>query len=193
MRAVPQWCTVCSPTWPAWARNWLSTRGSLTKRLVGLNKGFHVQRLSQGEKRLHGKAALPLGLAAGTLVRERNVRLHVSDTPAVVARTLVKMDGALSDWPFWRGLGTRSLGSVLFSDHSVKRGPLRFAKLPADTPWVLALVQGMPIANHLPACWYARCAQFSTKTGRTPMWVIEVFLPSLEEVSSSCKLNRGGW
>jgi hypothetical protein len=95
----------------------------------------------------------------------------------VLAQTLVEMDGPVNDWHFWRGLGTRSLGTVLFSDPQVKRGKLYFARLPLQQPWVQRLLPPAMKAemNRLGSgrVWYARCARFSRKPDRTPLWVME--------------------
>jgi chorismate--pyruvate lyase len=178
------WTRNCPPTWPAWARNWAKTKGSLTLRLSGLKRGFQVEPVVQGTVLKSPGKPLPDDLATGGLMRQRLVRLHVNNAPVVLAQTLVKMDGAVNDWHFWRGLGSRSLGSVLFSDPRVKRGDLYFARLPLGQAWVQQLLSPQLRAemNTLGSgrVWYARCARFSRQPDRTPLWVMEVFLPQLE-------------
>jgi chorismate lyase len=174
------WTRHCPPAWPEWARNWARTRGSLTQRLVGLNKGFRVEPVAQGKALVKPRS---VG-ARGQMMRQRLVRLHVNNAPVVLAQTLVKVDGCVNDWHFWRGLGTRSLGTVLFSDPGVKRGDLFFARLPFDQAWVKQLLSPAMLAEMKYTgqgrIWYARCARFSRKPDRTPLWVMEVFLPQLE-------------
>lgn len=182
------WTRHCPPAWPLWARNWACTKGSLTQRLVGLNKGFRVEPVLQGMAHIKQGPALPPQCNekgwAGQLMRQRLVRLHVGNSPVVLAQTLVKVDGPVNDWHFWRGLGNRSLGSVLFSDPEVKRGSLFFARLPFEQPWVQQLLSPALLAEMRKTGqgrdWYARCAKFSRKPNRTPLWVMEVFLPQLE-------------
>ena len=178
------WVRHCPPVWPVWARNWATSKGSLTQRLVGLNKGFRVEPVVQGKVRVKRGPTLPPQCKQAGLMRQRLVRLHVSNTPVVLAQTLVKMAGPVNDWHFWRGLGTRSLGSVLFSDQRVKRGELHFARLPLQHAWVQQLLSPALRAemNKIGPgrVWYARCARFSRKPNRTPLWVMEVFLPQLE-------------
>lgn len=178
------WTPHCPPTWPAWARDWATTKGSLTLRLSGLNRGFRVEPVVQGQVLNPRGPFLPAGIDVGGLMRQRLVRLHVNNEPVVLAQTLVKMDGAVSDWHFWRGLGSRSLGSVLFSDPRVTRGNLYFARLPLGQTWVQQLLSPQLRAemNTLGSgrVWYARCARFSRQPDRTPLWVMEVFLPQLE-------------
>ena len=176
------WRKQCPPTWPKWARNWATTRGSLTRRLSGLGQGFEVQAVYQGAGPVAYTAAPPECTQPGWM-RQRLVRLHVGGQVVVLAQTLLKTDGPVNDWHFWRGLGNRSLGSVLFSDPTVQRGCLYFARLPAHEPWVKALVgeqfAGQPSAVGTQRIWYARCSRFTRGRGRTPLWVMEVFLPQL--------------
>lgn len=166
---------------------------------MGLKQGFDVERVYQGMGLVTGLDADMLGLPVGRRVKARRVRLHVggliNDGKAlekqavVLAQTLMAVNGPVCDWPFWRGLGSRSLGSVLFSDPGVKRGPLYFAKLPASTPWVRSLLENQTPGNgevHPKACtttpeFYARCAQYKRGKGTTPLWVFEVFLPALQD------------
>lgn len=169
---------------------------------MGLNQGFSVEPVFQGLGRVTGLETDLLGIPVGQRVKARQVRLHLGTTEqpkldVVLAQTLMAVDGPVCDWPFWRGLGSRSLGSVLFSDPSVERGPLYFAKLPKHTPWVRGLLDGCvpcpagPEALHqliekqltLPE-FYARCAQYKRGQGTTPLWVFEVFLPALQDFKS---------
>ncbi len=195
------WHSQCPPTWPEWARQWAGSKGSLTLRLMGLNRGFDVEPVFQGLGRVTGLDADMLGLPVGRRVKARRVRLHVGQRverpeakrPVVLAQTLMAVNGPVCDWPFWRGLGSRSLGSVLFSDPGVERGQLYFAKLPASTPWVMGLLEcdnllgiqrsgGDTATPHTE--FYARCAQYRRGQGTTPLWVFEVFLPALQDFKS---------
>jgi chorismate lyase len=181
MSGVVAWTRHCPPGWPLWARDWATTQGSLTQRLVGLNKGFKVEPVVQGKARVLLDAA-----QRKQMMRQRLVRLHVNGAPVVLAQTLVKMDGPVNDWHFWRGLGSRSLGTVLFSDPQVKRGELYFARLPFRQAWVQQLLSPA-LRTEMKKMgqgrvWYARCARFSRKPNRTPLWVMEVFLPQLEHL-----------
>lgn len=179
------WHSQCPASWPVWARHWASSKGSLTKKLVALNQGFEVQPVVQSTTCIQNGPNLPPQCAKAGMMRQRLVRLHVGGQAVVFAQTLLTMDGPVNDWRFWNGLGKRSLGSMLFRDPRVKRGPLFFAKLPAWQPWVMALigegVDGMATTPHRNArVWYARCARFEHAKGQTPLWVMEVFLPTLK-------------
>ena len=196
------WHSHCPATWPQWARDWAKTRGSLTKRLQGLeyclDKGtenagrFFVQPVQQGLKQLPATDALFLKKRAGSKVRQRLVRLGIAGkqgSTLVLARTLVGMNGARNDWGFWKTLGSRSLGTMLFFDPKVKRGPLFYARLAANEKWVQQLlrsVTGEQALIEMPqqanaSFWYARMARFKRPPGTTPMWVFEVFMPALEK------------
>jgi chorismate lyase len=185
MSDVAGWTRHCPPSWPVWARSWAKTSGSLTQRLVGLSKGFKVEPVAQGKVLVKHRPGLKRRSATGQVMRQRLVRLHVNNMPVVLAQTLVEIDGPINDWHFWRGLGSRSLGTVLFSDPQVKRGDLYFARLPYHQPWVQRLLSSamkneMNRQGRPGRVWYARCARFSRKSNRTPLWVMEVFLPQLE-------------
>lgn len=185
MSGVVAWTRRCPSSWPVWARSWACTPGSLTLRLVRLNKGFKVEPVLQGKVLIKHRPGSGRRHAARQMMRQRLVRLHVNHAPVVLAQTLAEIDGLANDWHFWRGLGSRSLGTVLFSDPLVKRGAPCFARLPLNEAWVQRLLPPALKAemNRLGTSrvWYARCARFSRKPDRTPLWVMEVFLPQLEQ------------
>jgi chorismate lyase len=181
---------------------------------MGLQQGFNVERVFQGTGYVTGLDADMLGLPVGRKVKARRVRLHIGRNESqssenqvvVLAQTLMAVNGPVCDWPFWRGLGSRSLGSVLFSDPGVERGTLYFAKLPASTPWVRGLLENlrhdrnksdpkafvdnaqdgyaMDSLHTTQPEFYARCAQYRRGQGTTPLWVFEVFLPALQDFKS---------
>lgn len=184
MKYAHGWRPHCPSSWPAWAREWAGTRGSLTRRLVGLNEGFRVEPVVQNRRLAVHPGNLPRQGGRSGVMRQRLVRLHVGQRPVVLAQTLIQTRGPVNDWRFWRGLGSRSLGSMLFSDPRVHRGNLYFARLASHEGWVLELLP-TPVRQALAsrprqASWYARCARFSRQPHRTPLWVMEVFLPPLE-------------
>jgi chorismate--pyruvate lyase len=207
-----RWRNGCAPAWPAQAVSWLRTHGSLTVRLQRSYGQFRVQVRRQGCGVVLPDEAALLGMQASRQVRLRQVTLWAGDKPRVVAHTAVKWLGAQSDWPFWRQLGTRSLGTVLFRDRRVQRKQQQFASLPPRHPLALqarrvGIAQGL--ANRpeglkgldgLNAAgsavsgadaiqngqrWYARRAVYQRATGRTPLLVTEVFL--------AVDLGKGSW
>ena len=131
---IARWRRECSPAWPEEVVDWLRTHGSLTVRLQSELGGFKVDVRRQGTGRLLADEAYLLRSAPGRSGRLRQVTLWAGGQARVVAHTAVRWVGAQSDWPFWRQLGTRSLGSVLFRDRRVQRGALQFAMLPPAHP-----------------------------------------------------------
>lgn len=178
-RASP-WRQRCPASWPEWAQRWAKTKGSLTRELLSTGRVFEVEPVVQALQTLPGRDAWHLGLAGQPRVRARLVRLRLDGVPVVLAKTVVQVRGGRNDWSFWRGLGKRSLGSALFADPQVQRGPLFFARLPARHAWVKALAMD-GVQRH--SGWYARCAKYVRKPGATPMWVFEVFVPALNDVN----------
>lgn len=182
----PGFRSVCPAHWPHWARKWASSSGSLTANLVVLGLGFQVQPLSQGATGLAQEQAYWVSLKQNASVRTRSVLLHVDGQPVVAARTWVARSGPRCDWRFWSGLGSRSLGTVLFSDPQVRRGRVHYKKLPLNSRWILDLL-GQPLSDNLKERykldgWFVRGARFDCPPYNTPLWVFEVFLPSLQEL-----------
>jgi chorismate--pyruvate lyase len=120
--------------------------------------------------------------AHGRTMHQRVVRLVVGGQVVVLAQSLVPWQGPRQAWPFWRGLGTRSLGSVLFGQPDVQRGVVYYARW-SRTPHWLAQALPKPVPNGWGPPWYVRCAPFYRRTGGRPngqpLWVLEVFLPTL--------------
>lgn len=177
IRAEERWKYGTKGHWQPAISNWMKTKGSLTKRLVRLNKGFEVEPVWQARASLRAVEARWLGVRPGQRVDVRLVRLRVGGKPVVVAKTIKLLNSPRCDWPFWRGLGKRSLGSALFSDPRVKRGNVKYCEMPKQCEWVEAL-------GGLNCSRYARMAKFSVRSETTPLWVCEVFLSTLVEVSA---------
>ncbi|NJM32996.1 MAG: chorismate lyase [Limnobacter sp.] len=182
IRVQARWHAHCPASWPLWARTWATSKGSLTRRLVGLGQGFEVQPVFQGAARCTLADSLATGWQPSQAVRARMVRLKTGGQTVVVARTLMRHGGQSCDWPFWWRLGSQSLGTMLFCDPAVVRGQVVYAQLAHHTPWVLAMLRNpdgtlpAPLADA--PCWYARAARYSKGAQRTPLWVFEVFCPA---------------
>ncbi|WP_308601249.1 chorismate lyase [Massilia sp. Dwa41.01b] len=119
-------------------RDWLTTRGSLTARLVASSKAFRVRRLHQKTVLCSLEEARAIGLPRRERVWEREVLLCCDGQPVVFGHTVVPMSATASDWPLFSALGERSLGTTLFYDPLVTRGPL-----------------GMPGCGRATPCWRA--------------------------------------
>jgi len=160
---------------PAALRFWLADRASLTDRLVALCPGrFQLRLLRQHYARPLRDEAAALGLARGAPALVREVLLACGDRPWVYARTVIPRATLTGPRRRLARLRTRSLGSVLFSDPTMRRGPSS----------VLQLKPAMPLhtrihtvtARSLPVLW-GRRAVF--RLGARPLLVSEFFLPEL--------------
>src|SRR5690349_5204323 len=120
-------------------RDWLATKGSLTARLVASSSAFRVKRLHQKVAVCSLEEAVPIGLPRREHVWEREVLLCCDGKPVVFGHTVVPMSATASDWPLFSALGERSLGTTLFYDPKVERGPLEFARLRAGHPLLARL------------------------------------------------------
>lgn len=118
-----------------------------------------------------------LGMVRTGKARCRDVALVAGGQVQVVAHSLVRMCGARLDWPFWNRLGTRSLGSALFSSCKVRLTGRQFACLPMYHPLTrqarkFLLVRGQIFSTP----FYARRAVYERVGGSTPLMVTEVFV-----------------
>lgn len=118
---------------PEWWR-WVASRDSLTARLVaaGGQRAFRVRLLDQRLGRPRRDEALALGLPLGRLTWLREVALCLDERPWVMARSVVPLDG-LHGQRLDR-LGERSLGSWLFRQPDLARGPIEVTADPSFFP-----------------------------------------------------------
>jgi chorismate--pyruvate lyase len=157
-------------------RDWLTTPGSLTARLVAHSNHFRVQRLRQAGATCMPDEAGPIGLHRQARVWERDVLLRCDGEPVVFAHTVVSASSTATDWPLFSALGERSLGTTLFYDPLVKRGQLEFARIRAGHP-LLARANDA-LGNTLrDKVYYARRCLYRRHQGL--LLVTEVFLPSV--------------
>jgi len=167
---------------------WLTSKGSLTARLMAHSETFRVQRLHQNAAPCALEEAGPIGLARRAKVWEREVLLCCDGRPAVFGHTVVPMSATASDWPLFSALGERSLGTTLFYDPLVQRGALEFARLRAGHPLVerLRLALGEGAAAQLQGReWYARRCVYRRHQGL--LMVTEVFLPAVLDLGATLK------
>ena len=156
---------------------WLTSRGSLTARLVA-----HIAHVEQFNLvRLQQRAQLPniderreLGLRNRELAIVREVLLRDGDSPLVFAHSLIARRDLQGAWRALSRLGARPLAEMLFHDHSVVRLPMEYKKLDARHPLYRRARQVAAFTSH--AVW-ARRSVF-LKQGR-PLLVTEVFLDTL--------------
>jgi chorismate--pyruvate lyase len=124
-------------------------------------------------------------------VWEREVLLRCDGVPVVYGHTVVPTSASAHDWPLFSALGERSLGTTLFYDPLVKRGPLEFARIRPGHP-LLARVhaalgrEGQGVRSD--TVHFARRCVYRRRQGL--LLVTEVFLPAvLNLVATATNLN----
>jgi chorismate--pyruvate lyase len=166
---------------PAPLRDWLTTPGSLTARLVAHSRSFRLQRLHQHRGQCLADEARALALPRRQRVWEREVLLRCDERAVVFAHTVAPAANSASDWPLFRTLGERSLGTTLFCDPLVRRGQLEFARLRAGHPLArrarAALGADQASAAAAGTHLYARRCVYRRHQGL--LLVTEVFLPEV--------------
>lgn len=160
---------------------WLCETGSLTQRVVDTCDAAHpfkLQLLRRGFAAAHRDELPLLGLHDRARVRE--ILLKRGDMPLVFAHSVISHRDLNGAWAVLDGIGGRSLGSILFSDHTVRRGALHFRRVDARHPLFLKALPwcGMLVPSEL----WARRAVFE-REGR-PLIVTEVFLPQVVQVTT---------
>lgn len=156
-------------------RDWLTTQGSLTARLVAASSRFRVRRLHQQAATCLADEARAIGLHRPGRVWEREVLLECDGVPRVFGHTVVPTGCTAADWPLFSALGERSLGTTLFHDPLVRRGQLEYARIRAGHPLlqrVRAAVGGLE-----DDIYFARRCVYRRRQGL--LLVTEVFLPSV--------------
>ena len=155
-------------------RRWLLDRGSLTQHLVHASQGrFRVEVVRQQWGRASRSEAMALNISTRQRVLIREVHLIGNNQPWVFARTIIPATTLTGKERQLNGLGCRSLGTVLFRDPTMKRGPLQVSRVQlrnGETTW-------------------ARRSLFYL--ANKPLLVAEVFLPALQQVNYSQKINMG--
>lgn len=130
----PRWRPVATarPAMSASWWQWVASTDSLTARLMAAcgEKQFRVRLLRQGIGRPGQDEARVLGIGPKRFAWLREVALCVNETPWVVARSVVPLT-QLTGQRLER-LGERSLGSWLFCQPDLIRGPLEVTTQP---PW----------------------------------------------------------
>ena len=153
---------------------WLTSRGSLTSRLVAHFGQFNLVRVMQRAQLPNVDERRELGLRDRELALVREVVLRDGDTPLVFAHSLVARRDLRGVWRGLSRLGARPLAEMLFHDHSVARLPMEYKKLDSRHPLYRRARQVAPFAAR--AVW-ARRSVF-LKQGR-PLLVTELFLTAM--------------
>lgn len=154
--------------------DWLYVdKGSLTRRLTELAAGaFSVIPLHQAWEPLRDDECVALGVASGSQGWVREVYLCGHGRPWVFARSVAARAALERSGMDLQGLGSRSLGELLFSDPAFARGTLEACRYPAA--W-------LPPGHRQRDLW-ARRSRFSRE--HLGVLVAEVFLPELWQAAS---------
>jgi len=155
-------------------RPWLRDHGSLTQRIQQRCEKFAVQPVRSGLARIAFDEASLLGIAPHHLAYSREVFLFADGQPVVFAHSATACEHLRGAWKTMRGLGNRSLGSLLFTHPLVIRQPLRFKALRSHHPLYRSAAQTLGAA---PDTLWARRSLFTLHGA--PLLVTEVFLPEI--------------
>lgn len=181
---------------PAGLCHWLTERGSLTAKLIAHSDQFRVQRVFQHPDFCWADEYQKIGLPKAAKVHAREVLLRCDDTPVVYAHTVLPLQSTASQWPLFRTLGNKSLGSTLFGDPQVVRGAMQYARLQPNHPAMRraqelcsdafgsASVESGDTAqagHRFSQPLFARRSLFYRRGG--VMLVTELFLPTIEQLN----------
>jgi chorismate--pyruvate lyase len=152
-------------------RSWLTEPGSLTARCQRHCGQFRVRLLRQ----MRGRGLADEG-AARDLRWVREVVLECDGVPVIFAHTTLSTatNGRLTRW--LARLGSRSLGSLLFSHPGFQRGAIEFCRLDRRHPLFQRAAHLAEGAEYLWArrSWHA--------LGPQRVLVTEVFLPAISRL-----------
>lgn len=174
----------CEPNWrphfrfprtalPAKLRPWLLETGSLTRRMQCVCPGrFAVRVLSQGWDKPQPSEMLALGMRAAGRAIVREVLLTCDGEPWVYARSVIPATTLRGHERRLNHLGSRSLGSYLFAQPSLRRERFDLVRIGSGEPGYVAATG----AEKGPDIWGRRSVFYVH--GR-PLLVGEVFLPAL--------------
>lgn len=154
---------------------WLTEPGSLTKRCEAACRRFRIRLLGYGRRPPLPDEAAFLRLRPGQRAWGREVLLECDGVPVIFAHTVLPLRprGRLGRW--LAGLGSRSLGSLLFAHPGFRRGAIEFVRLDRRHPlFRRALAATGPIGVR--ELWARRSAH--SLAGQTVL-VTEVFLPAI--------------
>ena len=164
-----RWKSLRRPYQPAVSRqwrSWLMDRGSLTQRLIKRSNGdFRVELVRQGWARPTRSEAKALNMSTRQVALVREVQLIGKGQPWVFARSIIPAPTLTGPQRQLKVLGTQSLGSLLFTDPTMRRGHFQICRLSLD--------------NHKKV-WARRSVFFLSNK---PLLVSEVFLPQLLQVN----------
>lgn len=158
---------------------WLHDHGSLTQRIRQRCENFSVQPMNNSLARVAYDEAALLGLAPHRLAYSREVFLYADGKPVVFAHSTCAAKDLRGAWQAMRGLGNRSLGSLLFTHPLVERQPLHYKALRDHHP---LYQNAASVLSNAPQRLWARRSLFYLQGA--PLLVTEVFLPEILELKN---------
>jgi chorismate--pyruvate lyase len=162
---------------PERLRAWLLDPASLTQRILCACRGaFRVNVLNQSWCRPLRSEARVLELGAGRHALVRQVQLLCDGDPWVYARTVIPAATLTGPQRRLARLRSRSLGAVLFSDPTMRRGETEIARLVPGNPLFALAARGLGVQGS--EIW-GRRATFRLRD--KPLLVTEVFSPGIGE------------
>ena len=156
-------------------KSWLTEPGSLTARCQRASRAFRVRLLHYGK----GQALADEAIEGGSerqLAWVREVALECDGRPVIFAHTTlaVRRGGRLTRW--MARLGSRSLGSLLFSYPGFRRGGIEFLRLDPRHPLHR---RAAALSGATGTLWARRSLH---RLGQQQVLVTEVFLPAIRDL-----------
>lgn len=163
---------------PPGLRGWLTEPASLTARCLRHCRTFRVRVLAQGRQAVLDETAERARLPM------REVLLECDGVPVIFAHSVLASprSGRLGAW--FAGLGSRSLGSLLFRFPGFRRDAIEYLRLDARHP----LYRRVCAAAGPAPCFWARRSRHHLGTGS--VLVTEVFLPALAALTECAGTRR---
>jgi len=175
MRNWTRWQPPQKRLMPSDLASWLTDTGSLTRQLKRHNQEqFSVHLLGNHWMRPMADECLHLAIPATQMAYQREVRLMDGEQANVYARTVIPLQTYNAMRQRFNALGNKPLGELLFTDPSVKRGPIEVACLkPGQWLYEMALLE----EEYRPEELWGRRSRFYL--GGNILLVNEIFLPTL--------------
>lgn len=148
--------------------------GSLTRRIQQRCTRFAVVPVRHGLARIAHDESSVLQLPARQHAYSREVYLHADGQAVVFAHSTCAAEHLSGAWQAMSGLGSRSLGSLLFTHPLVRRQPLQYLALRPHHP---LYQRAATVLSTAPTVLYARRSLFHLHGA--PLLVTEVFLPDI--------------
>lgn len=167
------WHQKIPETWglPPVLASWLTEKGSLTARCRRNAKQFSLRLLD--ERRGRSLSESPLGSNKKT-AQVREVLLYCDENAVIFGHTTHRVLSRSPLLCWMKGLGNRSLGSILFYHPGILHGRLAFCRIDSRHPLYRQLSQNFP---DLPEKLFARRARHSF--GNDHLTVTEILLPAI--------------